>query len=232
MSVFEPSRAYCPSCGAAAEVLLARSVNAARSPEIRDSILAGSFQAVTCTHCQTPVQLPPELTYMDLSRQQWLVVYPLAREVEWEVLEEEVLELFALAFGPDSPPPARALAEGISPRLVFGWEGLREKLLAAEAGLDDSLLEVLKVAILYNHSALIDDDTALRLAAAGEEDLQLSLQTRQDGLELARLTVPRAAYTALADDPEPWAALRARISGPAFVDVLRTLAPQEASAEV
>ncbi len=40
---------------------------------------------------------------------------------------------------------------------------------------------------------------------------------------LKALRIPRDAYTELADDPQPWAALRAQFAGQLFVDVNRLL---------
>lgn len=222
MSIFSDSAALCPTCQEAAPVERVQSVNAARSPHLRAAIQEGTLQVLDCARCQSRSRLPPELVYMDLPRRQWWLVYPLPRLPEWSSLEGLTKETFALYFGPEAPPLVQEMGAGIVPRLLFGWVALREALAAEENGLEAGTLELLKLALLHSQPELsLEEGMALRLVAADAEQLQIGWMHEATEEALSWVSVPRAAYQSLVDDPEPWAPLRTQVVGPAFVDVLR-----------
>ena len=94
-----------------------------------------------------------------------------------------------------------------------------------DLGLDDTVLELLKVALLQAVRGLsLDDAAELRLSGGTAEMLTFSWMTPGTSQVLHTMAVPRGAYDGIVADPGPWAALRARIAGPMFIDLKRTLA--------
>ena len=158
MSLFHSASLNCPKCGTTANVERTASVNADRRPDLRDAIKDGTFQAIQCEKCGMPLRLPPHLTYLDVGRGSWILVEPPSLLEQWPEVEDEVFDVYAHAFGDEAPQIAQEIGEGLRPRLVFGWTALREKLICEDLGLDDTTLELLKMAIMRDvqHPPLAD----------------------------------------------------------------------------
>jgi hypothetical protein len=222
MSIFRQLAATCSACGTVAETDVVLSVNADRRPDLRDAILDRSFQATACPGCGKTLRVEPDFVYFDLGHDQWIVARPAERIGEWQVLEAKTLTSFEAAFGSGAPAPVRALTPEVRPRLVFGWPALREKLLCAEFGLEDGIIELLKATILKQAPGLmLEENTELRLG--GEENGTLVfdwLDADREGAT-ASFTVARAAYDEIVGNLTPWAPLLATLAGPAFVDIGR-----------
>ncbi len=234
MSIFEPMTVRCPACQEMLSLTAVQSVNADRRPDLREAILARTFQIESCPHCKERFRLAPAFNYLDVGRGQWLCVQAMDQLKSWIAIEDESLDTFAQAYGSAAPGPAREIGEALRPRLVFGWAALREKLIAAELGLDDVTLELLKLALIQG---------------LGDVPLRPGVELRLDGLEadgamtlewiraetdqvVERMHVPRAMYEGIANDPGPWAALRQSLDGgAAFIDMQKLyLGPGRASA--
>src|SRR5689334_14946693 len=145
MSTILPSQATCPACGATFSFLVAESINAARRPDHRAAILDGSLQQGACPTCGEAFRAAPELTFLDLSNNQWILVEPVERVRQWPALEEAAARVFASSWGERAPAPAQRLGKALRPRVTFGWVALREKLVCVDHGIDDVTLELLKM---------------------------------------------------------------------------------------
>ena len=51
MSLFETTKLPCPLCGTEVSFNAVHSVNADRRPDLRDAIIAGTFQQEACSSC-------------------------------------------------------------------------------------------------------------------------------------------------------------------------------------
>ena len=93
-------------------------------------------------------------------------------------------------------------------------------------------LELLKMSIVRNvPGSPIADESELRLVGGDAETLSLQWLVAETETPLAGLSVPRDAYAAIADDPEPWRAAREAFDHVFLVDMRRLLIPGQASAE-
>ena len=72
-------KSSCPACSQFVEFEAVYSVNADRRPDLRDEILAGTFQKEACPKCGESFRLTPELTYLDEERGQWIAAFPADR---------------------------------------------------------------------------------------------------------------------------------------------------------
>jgi endogenous inhibitor of DNA gyrase (YacG/DUF329 family) len=223
VSIFETVELSCPSCAEPVSFEMVHSVNAARRPDLRAAILDRSFQRQECPACGYTVRMEPEFTYLDVGRKQFIAVWPAARLGEWPALEQRAMASFDKAFGPGSD--ARTLGATMSARVVFGWAGLSEKLVAAEAGIDDRSLELAKVAVIRCGGEIrIGPDRELRLLGADADRLVLGwLRTSSEELE-EELGVPRTLLAEIEAAPQDWQDLRAEVVGPMFVDFRRPMA--------
>lgn len=225
MSLFLRVTAVCSGCGQSAEADLAASVNADRRPDLRQSILDGEFQSIACGHCQTRIRLPAHLAYLDVGRGQWILVEDTDRLPHWYEAEAEARGIHDQAFGQQAPEIQRQMGAGIRPRLVFGWTALREKLIADEAGIDDGVLELLKICVLRNVPAPpLNDRTELRLVEVGEQgELQLRWVNGLTEEGIAELTLSGDDYDALLAGLEPWQSVLDDLRAGLFVDMNRLL---------
>ncbi|MEO5881508.1 MAG: CpXC domain-containing protein [Caldimonas sp.] len=227
MSLFKTTALACPSCARPLSFETVYSVNADRRPDLRAAIIDGSFQRMSCPHCGAGFRLDTDFTLLDIKRGQWIVAAPVAAIADWEAREAQAREMFARAYGEEAPPIARELGQGLEPRIVFGWPALREKLVAADLGLDDVALEAVKATVLRSSATIPGRAVAeLRLIAADKKDLLLAWQRSYDGAAGEVLSAPRALHDQIAADTgEGWAPFRAGFEGALFVDLKRDLVP-------
>jgi hypothetical protein len=221
MSIFNTTTATCAGCGHVEQITWAASVNADRRPDLRVAVLDHSFQVLDCPSCGTRMRLPPHMTYVDLARGNWVLVESVDQIGKWKTHEAEAQQLFTDAFGPGAAKSARELAEGIQPRLVFGWPPLREKIIAAELGLDDVTLELLKLAVIRNVPGGPIGSAALRLVSGDKTTLKLEITDDETEAVSGETEVPRSLYNDIAGDTAAWAPLRDQLTNKPLVDVLR-----------
>ena len=226
MSIFIQASATCAKCGATSQADLAASVNAGRRPDLRAAILDGSFQAQDCPNCGAKLRFPAHMTYIDVPRHQWLLVEDVSRKADWRTVEAESQGVYEQGFGPKASAAAQEIGRTTAARLVFGWPALREKLLAAEHGLDDVTLELLKISILRNvEGSPFSDSTELRLTEVAEDALKLHWIDSATEEALDSLSIGRDIYDDLAedlaDDPGPWAPLKADLQAGLYIDMNR-----------
>lgn len=142
----------------------------------------------------------------------------------WTDLEEACRTTFAQAYGPTTPAPVQAIGRAMQVRVTFDWAALREKLVCRERGLDDTTLELLKLALFRNADELpLADTTELRLDDVDSDELVFVWieAATQEPIEVLR--VPRALFDEIHADTTGWKALRDQLAAGPFVDVHRLL---------
>jgi endogenous inhibitor of DNA gyrase (YacG/DUF329 family) len=224
MSIFRTTEIPCPSCQTPVSFELVHSVNAGRRADLRQAILERTFQKQPCPSCGFAFRVEPELTYMDMGRGQFFAVWPGAKVAQWAEHEKRSQEAFDKAYGAAAPPEAQAIGKKLNARAVFGWPGLNEKLIAAEAGIDDHTLELAKVGVIRNlDEAPVAGNAELRLLGVEEENLVLGWIRggTEDLMEV--VTVPKAILAEIDAKPEAWQSLRDDLTGGPFVDYRRLL---------
>jgi CpXC protein len=224
MSLFTSSELACPHCTQPVQFDVCASVNADRRPDLREAILNESFQLATCPHCSGQFRLEPQLNYLDVGRGQWFAAFPHEQVDNWASIEAAAQESFGKAYGPKASAAEREIGDELTVRVVFGWAGLKEKLLAMDAQLSDVHLEQAKLVLMRE----LDDPplpigAELRLVAVSDTpDAELTIAVLdRNGSELERMDVPREVVTDVAQAPDDWAPLAAQLQSGAFVDVQR-----------
>src|SRR5207244_5102653 len=115
------------------------------------------------------------MTYVDVARGQWIAAFPFARLGQWKELEEQTRATFTRAYGEKASAAAQEIGAGLKARLTFGWAALREKLVAADKGLDDVILELAKTAIVRGlDKPPLGAGTELRLAGVEGDSLAVA----------------------------------------------------------
>ncbi len=191
MAVYKPYRLTC-KCGATVEAQMAESVNAGRFPAVRKAILERRFHRATCGRCDRVLTLERPFFYTDLPRGVIYHVLPRRERHHWKSASQRLDR--AAGFVPN----AILDSKGRQLRVVFGMEELREKLVAQDAGLDDRLLELLKVLLVYEHPFLLRTRRLnLTLDSAGREELGFVASHEHTG-RMYRARMPRWIVEGLA----------------------------------
>ena len=232
MSQFSSSNAQCPSCGTTVAIELVHSVNADRMPELRRQIVDESFQVMTCPKCGNAFRIEPDFNYVEHGRDLWIAALPLPRLPRWREEEVEAEALFERVYGRRASPFMQAIGERISRRMTFGWAAVREKLLIADAGLDDVTVELVKSAVLRaSSSAPVGLGAEMRMVAADADKLHLAWMASIDESVAQTMHVSRKLYDQIAaDEGGDWAELRAQLDAGMFVDLNRLLVEAEPAA--
>lgn len=204
MSTFLPATAGCPRCGHRFDVEMPLGLHAERVPALRDDILAGRLQRFTCPRCTHAVRTEPSLLYTDFDRRHWLVAVP-HHALAWRgALAAQITGQFDTHMRHNCPAMVAEWADDFTVRLVFGYEGLRDKLVAFDAGLDDRLVEVLKWT-LARDTGRVMPDAMIHLVAADDHALHFELFDHRDARDGKRATVPRARLDGIARQRARWA---------------------------
>jgi hypothetical protein len=153
MSTFNAEEVSCPRCERPVLVTLVESANVVRMPHFRDEVLSGTFMSQRCDHCGLAFRVEQELLYTDLPRGVFIMMFPRSERGRWRELEEVARAVHRQTLVDEPPAAVRELFAGVVPRLVFGFDELREKVLCDLHGLDDRLLELLKALLMRDASA-------------------------------------------------------------------------------
>lgn len=224
MSLFQTVTLACPSCATPVEFELVASVNADRRPDLREAILDGSFQRETCPSCGTRFRAEPQFAYLELGRHLYIAVWPLDRRVDWHACVASSQAAFDLAYGEQAGVAARELAQGVALRTVFGWPALREKLLASQAGIDDTTLELAKLAVLRRLGrAPLPGRLELRLVAPPGATLRLAWVDARSGRAEQAVDADAGLIAQIEADAPAWQALRDEFGSSPLVDFQRDL---------
>lgn len=159
MSIWADCAVACPTCHAATTMRVASGVHGSRVPEVRAAVLARMFHRATCGGCGAVLAVDRTFLYTDLERGHWVLVIAADQVSEWRRWERAVQDSVTRGFALGSP-----LAEAATPRLVrvvIGTEGLREKLVLWQHGLDDGLVECAKLRLIAGQPALAAPGAAL-----------------------------------------------------------------------
>lgn len=226
MSIFQQEIVTCPHCGDHRPRDVAHSINAERSPQLREEILDGTFQRIACEACHARFEIGHPLLYIDFARSQWFSVHSGAHQPEWRTLERDAAATFDRAHRSGAPALARQLIADPRVRLVFGLDALREKLVCFDAGLDDVTLEVLKFDQLgiAVGGQLLDEHTHARLVEVGTEALTF-LAGAPAAEEATVIEVAREVYDEIARGGDRWVELAATFSSGPYVDLGRLTIP-------
>ncbi len=218
MSLFRSVELPCPSCNVAVAFDLSDSINADRRPDLRDEVLARTFQEEACPSCGTKFRVDPEFSYVETGAGLWIAVYPSSRLADWSSLETESRETFDRTFGV-------AGFDDLSPRLVFGWEAFHEKLVIQGAGLNDASVEIAKIILIRESEDDIRDPSEfeLRMLGTDGQDMEFGWFQIAGELLIERTIVQRALIDEIDAAEETWQELRADLTAGSFVDIARMM---------
>jgi len=234
MSVYQDRTLTCPHCQHEAVRSVAVSLNGARAQRQRAAILDGTFQRFTCDACGKVYRADGPLIYVDFDAKLWIGVFPAPRERTWWMCEREPQLTFERNMLESCPPMVREWAPGFTIRTVFGLDGLREKLVAHAAGIDDCVLEAYKLDLLRSMGPYeLSGAARPRLDTADAEEARFRVP-RPDPVSpnrVAIIHVARAEIDRIADQRDAWKGVLNALSAGPYVDLGRIFIPIPAQAQ-
>jgi hypothetical protein len=167
-------------------------------PDARAAILAGTFHVFPCPGCGKANRVERELLYTDVDRGLFVGVYPAGEPGSWAAREEATAAVFDEAVAPTGEA-GRAWAARFRIRMVLGLAALAEKLRLEDAGLDDRLIELIKLELLCEDDRLrATPGVDVIFHDATDERLRFALVT--PGAAPSGLAVERVRYDELSAD--------------------------------
>jgi hypothetical protein len=198
MSITGTVSVRCPGCGTASDVALIQSINARNEPALVERLVTGDLNVLACT-CGRRTLLEATLLYHDPDRAFFCQACPGGKDAM--VAGERAFATIATA--------------GATRRLVPSHNALVEKVLITRAGLDDAVIEVLKVLLLASRGD--DLDRVLLFAAVDGDvivwqlpDQQRTIASALDGYTKLAASRPPAPTGELRVD-RAWAIEAARV---------------------
>ncbi len=145
--------AQCPHCNADIEVPYYDDVNVSTNPELKDAILSGEFFKYTCPACGETTSVAGPFLYHDPDGPAMYYFCPPGFDQSTEKLNE-MLQVIESMEG-DRATRYKA-------RLVTSIDKLLEKIYIQEAGLDDRIVELVKLAYLKHYASDLQSKGRIR----------------------------------------------------------------------
>ncbi|HTR49328.1 MAG TPA: CpXC domain-containing protein [Kofleriaceae bacterium] len=228
MSTFVPAKIAC-RCGETYPVEVANGLHISLRPDLRKQILDGEFHRFRCPRCATITQIDGLLAFTDFPRRQWFTVAPgngLPWRKKWLALARESFET---TMERNAPPMVVGWAREMTRRLIFGLASLREKLVIFDAGLDDRVVELLKIQLIRDSHDDFSPARYFHLTEVRSDTLVLE-RAQPDGMVRAA-PIPRVMYDALAGAPELAASIDLAFPDGLLVDHRAILVPEAEGSE-
>lgn len=211
-----PELIECPACGARQLAYLFQSVNPARVPGIKQDLLEGRFMRHPCRGCGHVLEIERDLLWLDLEAGWMILCLEPSARADLDGAEALAREVFQTTAVEQCPPAVKAIGRKLRLRVVFGYEPLREKVLCAEVGLDDRLVEYTKLAILFAHPEW-KRPGFLGLRLVSVSPTELVFQQEADGPK-AQLAVVRSMMEEIAKNPSHFQTWAPRVAHGIYVD--------------
>jgi hypothetical protein len=143
-------------CGYQHIEMIVKSLNAGRHPHLRDQVLERTLHRFECPSCARRVVIDSDFFWFDFHRKEFIGVFPAGMRARAAECEKVLSSAFEFTMREYAPGFIKSYSEGFFVRTVFGVEELREKIVAHGAGLDDVVLEMVKLELFAVHPELID----------------------------------------------------------------------------
>lgn len=199
MSTFVPSTIAC-RCGERYPVEVADGLHISLRPDLRQQILDGTFHRFFCPACGMTTMVDRLLSFTDFPRRQWFTVAP-SHGLPWRRQWLDVAQKgFQATMVENAPEMVVGWGREMTRRLMFGLAALREKLIISDAGLDDRVVELLKVQIVRDLRGEFSPDHYFHLVEVKDDALMFE-RTHPDEI-IRSVPLPRRLYDDLAREPE------------------------------
>jgi len=229
MSTFVPTTIDC-ACGERYLVEVANGLHISARPDVRQQILDGTFHRFHCPSCGATTEVDTLLSFTDFPKRQWFTIAPgTALPYRKGYLELANKSYAQTMQAPAAPPLVKQWSGEMTRRLIFGLAALREKLVTFDAGLDDRVLELLKIQLLRDLRGNLAADDYFHLVEVTADELMFE-KRHPDGM-IRKLPIPRQLYDDLAAAPNLAALIEQAFPDGLLFDYRAIFAPEAGDVE-
>ena len=186
MSISEKQTVKCPACGEISDLTVWQSITAADSPDLKSDLLAGKINMFLCGTCGQRALFPSPILYTDTEKRLVISFYPQNDAAERQRIFEEIKKSSAQSGELENYPDYNL-------RFVTSYNELMEKILIFDNGLDDKVLEVIKLLVLAQDSDKMAQRSCIFGKADGGEIEFLVTDAKENQVYTSR--VPLETYT-------------------------------------
>jgi len=197
MSMKQEINVKCPKCGCNIKATMWQSVNVTLDRAFKQGILDGTFNEVVCTSCGNHAHVEYPFLYHDMEKQR--MVHVLASQGEDD--PEKIAELESLPEQMKSLTHHDILEDASYEfRIVSNLNGLKEKIIIWDAGLDDGIVEVVKGLTLMAAYGQIDLENVKDVFFYADHKVGPEFQIYFKNGELGRTPFPQETYDMMQKD--------------------------------
>lgn len=185
----ENNKIKCPNCGEEITVYVKEFVDVTTNPEYKEQILNGTFFLAVCPECGSETLMEYPVMYIDSERK--LNIY-MAPEHDDDLLEQ--LNSLEIPYGEEEKDAVF--------RVTSGCDELLEKILIAEGGRDDRIIELYKLIIAESLAEEVPGIHSSQFLYYKDEEEELFIVFGYENEEEEQLTVPfdEKLYNGLSED--------------------------------
>ena len=145
MSISEKQTIKCPACGEISDLTVWQSITVSDSPDLKSDLLKGKVNMFCCSACGQKALFPAPLLYEDDAKKLVISFSPVSTaEAQLRIFEE--IKKSSETSGELETYPDYNL------RFVTSYNDLLEKILIFDNGLNDKVIEVIKLLVLAQES--------------------------------------------------------------------------------
>lgn len=185
MSINSKQEIKCPYCGHLNDVTVWSSITAEDSQDLKEEILKRKINIMTCSNCQKQALLPNPLLYHDKEKQLMISFRPCGDN-------SEKMRVFSEIKASSLRSGELKEFEDYNLRFVYRYDDLMEKILIFDKGLQDKVIEVLKVLILMQEPEKAKDRTSVFGKTENDEMEFLVRDNKEERFYTSR--VPMSTY--------------------------------------
>ena len=186
MSMHNEEMIKCESCGAESPFMFHQSVNVSLDPQDKERVLNGSIWAFKCPKCGNETTILYPMLYHDMEKKLMIQLCSVDEVKTWSPFA-------GLPPGPVGDAMKKNM-KGYNLRAVCDTNALREKIRIFDAGLDDLVIEIMKVMVLTGKAG----NQVERLLYNGHDDMNLHLAVFvKESEEILRTSLPMEVYNHL-----------------------------------
>jgi hypothetical protein len=215
-----PAIVPCPTCGTDNRFQTISMIDVDDQPDWRAAIVKRTLCRNACRNCGRPYRNQPTFAYFDRERDQWIGAFAWDERNDWRQCEERAVWLYEVYLHAQTAMAERMREAPLHRRVTFGWEALREKIVAGAHRLDDAALELLKQEVTPRPAGPADEESDLRLLDAEGPQLILGRVVRPAEDISEHMTAPRVRHAEILQDAAFREVRQALLQG-LYVDVRR-----------
>ena len=159
MSISEKQTIKCPACGEISELTVWESITVADSPDLKADLLKGRLNIFSCTACGQRALFPAPILYTDDEKKLVISFSPQTDAASAQRIFDEIKKSSETSGELENYPDYNM-------RFVTAYNDFLEKILIFDNGLNDKVIEVIKLLVLAQDS----DKAAQRSCIFGKSE--------------------------------------------------------------